>query len=329
MFSDFRILPLTFVMVFRDFFIGDKLLYLLRIEALLLFGGQWQLCRDDIRSILLTGFSWNKRPEILRALFLSFYVLYFHFLDLSEEVRSKDEAVQAFVGRCEDVVLAAFPFLVSLIDEDDFLADAHDGVHVVSVDECGHVVFAGDVLNQPVNDERGLGVESRVGLVAEEVLRVQGDGAGNGYTLLHTAADFAGIFVFGFGQVHAVQAKHGTACAVAQGIVAEHVQGKHHVVEHRHRVEQGRTLENHSHLPAQGLLLLFVHCQEVAVVVEQFATFGCQQSYDAFHQYCLPRTALSDNQVGLAVVEGRADVCQHLFPLKRFAESFQFYHDFR
>lgn len=61
--SDSRELPLTSVMVFRDFFIGDKLLYLLRIEALLLFGGQWQICRDDIRSILLTGFSWNKRPE--------------------------------------------------------------------------------------------------------------------------------------------------------------------------------------------------------------------------------------------------------------------------
>lgn len=40
MFSDSRVLLLTSVMVFRDFFIGDKLLYLLRIEALLLFGGQ-------------------------------------------------------------------------------------------------------------------------------------------------------------------------------------------------------------------------------------------------------------------------------------------------
>ena len=42
-----------------------------------------------------------------------------------------------------------------------------------------------------VDDERGLRVEAGVGLVAEEILRIHDDGAGDGDTLLHTSRNLA------------------------------------------------------------------------------------------------------------------------------------------
>ena len=238
------------------------------------------------------------------------------FLDLFEEVRGEDEIVQYLICGGEYIFFGSLPFLVPFVDEDDFLANAHHRVHVVGVDEGGHVVLACDVLDQGVDDQRCLGVESRVRLVAEEVLRVQRDGACDGHALLHAAADFARIFVAGIRQVDAVEAELGAALAVAQGVVAEHVEGEHHVVHHRHGVEQGGALEEHAHLPAQQFLLLLVHGQEVAVVVEQLAPLRGQQADDALHQHRLSRAALSDDEVRLPVLEGGVDVRQHGFPFE-------------
>ena len=43
--------------------------------------------------------------------------------------------IQAFVGRGKDVIFAAFPFFVPFVDIDDFLSDAHYGIHIVGIDE--------------------------------------------------------------------------------------------------------------------------------------------------------------------------------------------------
>ena len=48
-------------------------------------------------------------------------------------------------------------------------------------------------------------------------------------SFLHTATDFTGEFIFRFNKVYALQAKHGTSRAVAQGIRAEHVEGEHNI----------------------------------------------------------------------------------------------------
>ena len=141
-------------------------------------------------SILLTGFIRKKRPEVspdafiydrwMRLSGLSFYVLYLQFLYLTEEIGCKDEVIQFLVARGEDIVLTAFPFFISVVDIDNFLTYSHDGVHIMSIDESGHIILMRDVVYQFVNDERCLWVQTRVWFIAEQVLRIQSNGTGNG-----------------------------------------------------------------------------------------------------------------------------------------------------
>ena len=142
---------------------------------------------------------------------LSFYVLYLQFLYLTEEIGCKDEVIQFLVARGEDIVFTAFPFFISVVDIDNFLTYSHDGVHIMSIDESGHIILMRDVVYQFVNDERCLWVQTRVWFIAEQVLRIQSNGTGNGDALLHTATDLSRKFVLCFCQVHAVQAEHSTA----------------------------------------------------------------------------------------------------------------------
>ena len=73
--------------------------------------------------------------------------MYLHFFYFAEEVGSKNEVIQAFVGRGKDIVFTAFPLFMPFVDIDDFLSDTHYGVHVVGIDERGHIVFTSDVLS--------------------------------------------------------------------------------------------------------------------------------------------------------------------------------------
>ena len=66
----------------------------------------------------------------------------------------------------QDVVLRPLPPLTAVVDVYNFLADLHHGVHVVGVDDRRDAVLLGDLVDQVVDDDRGLRVESRVGFVA-------------------------------------------------------------------------------------------------------------------------------------------------------------------
>ena len=173
----------------------------------------------------------------------------------------------------------------------------------MGVDDGGHAIFHGDVVDERVNDEAGFRVEAAVGLVAEQVFGIQGYGTCDGHALLHTARDFIGEFLFGTFQVDALQALFCAVLAVSQRHVGEHVEREHHVFEHGHAVEEGSRLEYHAHLAAQQHLLFLVHGHEVATVVEYLAAGGLQQPYDAFHEHRLARPRLSDDEVCLALRE--------------------------
>ena len=58
---------------------------------------------------------------------------------LLQQVGSEDEVGEALVGGAHDVGRHALPLLAAFVDEDDVLADSHDGVHVVGVDDGGHL----------------------------------------------------------------------------------------------------------------------------------------------------------------------------------------------
>ena len=61
----------------------------------------------------------------------------------------------------------------------------------MGIDDRRDAILLGDAGEELVDDERGLRVEAGVGLVAEEILRIHHDGAGDGDTLLHTSRNLA------------------------------------------------------------------------------------------------------------------------------------------
>lgn len=99
-----------------------------------------------------------------------------------------DEVVQRLVVGGEDVLAAATPGEMPLVNERDGLADGDDGVEIVGVDHRGGVEVVGDFGDELVDKQGSFGVEAGVGLVEKEVFRVAGECAGDGGTFLHTTA---------------------------------------------------------------------------------------------------------------------------------------------
>ena len=82
------------------------------------------------------------------------------FLDFPQQVAGEDEGVESFIGRAHYLVLRAFPFLVTIADEEDTLAYAEHRIHVVCVDDGRHAVFVRDAADQVVDDKACLGIET-------------------------------------------------------------------------------------------------------------------------------------------------------------------------
>ena len=81
------------------------------------------------------------------------FVAYDIALDLLEKVVGKYKLVEGLVGRMVYLAHVTNPFAVALVDKHDVLAYAKHGVHVVGIDDCGYVVFVGDVAQELVYDD--------------------------------------------------------------------------------------------------------------------------------------------------------------------------------
>ena len=173
---------------------------------------------------------------------------------------------------------------------------------------------------------RRLRVEARVGFVAKQVFRLQGDGPRNGGTLHHTATDLRGIEVAGMTDLHSLEAAEGAALALAGRLAREHVEREEHILEHRHAVKQRRALKQHARLAAQVLQLRLVHRQQIAPVVEHAPALRLHQPDDTLHRHRLARAASSDDEVRLARLEDGADVVQDHAPVERLDQMFYFDH---
>ena len=275
----------------------------------------------------LFGSAGTAFPFITVSVASGTFVVFGSLLDLAEEVGSEDEIVEQLVVGLHHLVLRALPGGVAFVNEKDVLADAHHGVHVVGVDDGGGIELLRDVVDEFVDDERRFGVKSGIGLVTEEVLGVEGNGAGNGHALLHTAGYFAGIFRCSIAEVDAIQTELGTADAILITVGGEHIKGEHDVFQHGHGVEQRRALENHAHLAAEQGALALGHAHEAAPVVEHIALGRLEEADDVFYQNGLAGTALADDEVGLSAVEARGDAPEHFFVAEGLMQVSDFYHD--
>ena len=89
------------------------------------------------------------------------------------------------------------PLLCPIVDKDDVFANTHHRIHVVCIDDGRYSEIVSDATEKLVDDQRSLRVETRVWLVAEQVLWVERDGSGYGNTFLHTSRDLSRKFVLG------------------------------------------------------------------------------------------------------------------------------------
>ena len=189
-------------------------------------------------------------------------------------------------------------------------------------------ILLGDAGEKLVNDERGLRVEAGVGLVAEEILRIHDDGAGDGDTLLHTSRNLAWKLASRPVEVDAVETLLRPSVALGGSHIGEHIKGKAHILQDGEGVEEGRTLEDHAHLTAHLHALVLRHVHKVAPVVEHLATRRIEEAHKDLHQHSLARARLTDNEIGLAVVEDGVDVAQDGFIAKGLVYMLDFYHGF-
>ena len=87
-----------------------------------------------------------------RCAFFLFLSVGYGLAHFFQQVAGEDEVGEALVGGVHDLRGVALPLLMALVDVDDVLTDAHHGVHVVGVDDGGHVELAGDGVQQVVDD---------------------------------------------------------------------------------------------------------------------------------------------------------------------------------
>ena len=237
-----------------------------------------------------------------------------------------DEVVQRLVVGGEDVVAAAAPFEVALVDERNGFADGDDGVQIVSVDYRSGVELVGDLGDELVDEQRGFGIETGVGLIEEKVLGIASQGTGDGGAFLHTTAQLRRIeFVYPF-QIHAFQAEVGTVNLFALALFGEHVQREGDVFLDSHGVEQRGTLEHHPHFLAEQQFVLFRQVVELPAAVEHIALLGCVQPHQALHQHRLARPGPPDDEVHLALLELRVDAEKHLLLAEIFGNVSNGYH---
>ncbi len=92
-------------------------------------------------------------------------------------------------------------------------------------------------------------VEGGEGLVHDDHRRVDGQGAGQADTLLHTAGELMGVLVREAGQADLLQYFHGALLTLLLALAGD-FEAEGGVVQHAARGHQGEGLEHHAHVPS-------------------------------------------------------------------------------
>ena len=143
------------------------------------------------------------------------------------------------------------------------------------VDDGGDVILVRNLLDESVNHERRLGVETRVWFIAEEVFGIEHNGAGNGGAFLHTSAYLRRVKVDGTCEVHTLKT---LACPLLNFVLwsfGKHLRGNITFSSTVRGVEQRRALKQHANLAVHVLLLVVLHLGDVAPIVQNGAGVYC------------------------------------------------------
>ena len=206
-----------------------------------------------------------------------------------------------------------------LADDGHFMGDHHDGDAQPPV----------DVLQKRQDRLGGHGIQRAGGLVAEQHLRIGGQGAGDGHALLLAAGELRGIGVRLVRQAHDLQ----QLLHAPVGLLPRHMgqlQRIAHVLRHGGLHQQVELLKDHAHALAQLPQLPRVHVEDVLPVHQNPPGCGRLQPVHAADQRGLARAAQADDAEDLALLHVQAHVAHRVhFPAlgdECLGHIFQFQH---
>ena len=153
-------------------------------------------------------------------------------------------------------------------------------------------------------------VQTRVGLVAEDDLRVEHQRAGQAGALAHTAGDLAGELVLVAGQADQLELLHDDVADLAFLLLGVLTQGESGVVVEAHRAEQRAVLEHDAEQRADLVELLGRALDDVGAVDDDLAALGAQQADQRLQEHRLTGTGRAEQHADLT----GGDLDRDVFP---------------
>ena len=145
--------------------------------------------------------------------------MFLNFLNLPKQVAGKYEGVQFLICTSHDFLLSTLPLLSAVANEDYILANTHYGVHIMSIYNCGHFIFNGNIMNELIYYKTRFGVQTRVWLITEQILWIKGYSTRNGNALLHSATYLSREFIFRPLKIYTFQTEFCTPYAIGLIII--------------------------------------------------------------------------------------------------------------
>ena len=190
--------------------------------------------------------------------------------------------------------------------------------HFVGDHQHGHAL-----LSQPLHNSQHLAhhfrIQGRGGFVKQQHLRIHGQGAGDGHTLLLTAGNLPGLGVNVGSHAHLFQVFHGglpgTFFIPLQNLHLTH----HAVFQHGHVVEQVEGLEHHTHMAAV-FRLVHAPAHHVLPMVEDLSGGRGFQKVNAPQQGAFAGAGSTDDRGHVTLFHGEINIPQHLMGTEAFGQ---------
>ena len=187
------------------------------------------------------------------------------------------------------------------------MADLLNDVHLVGDDHHRHPQLLVELLEEGQDGEGGVGVQGGGGLVAQQDLRVGGQGPGDGHPLLLAAGHLGGIGLFLVLQAHDLQQLPGLLHGLGP-LDADELQGEADVVQGGALHEQVEALEDHADgVPGLPELPGF-ELGDVLAVEQDGAGGGALQEVHAPDQGGLARPGQADDAEDLPSHDLQVDI---------------------
>ena len=196
----------------------------------------------------------------------------------------------------------------------------------MGVDDRRDAVLLGDLVDQVVDDDRGLRVESRVGFVAKQVAGIHHDSPGDGHALDHAARQFGRIEFVGPVEPHALEAEIHALHLLPLALRGEEVERQLDVLHNGRGVQQRPALKDHADVLADTFAFPETEFRKVHLVVPHVARIGFVQAHQRLEQHGLSRAAAADDEVRFSGLEFDRNVVEHHPAVERLDDMFGAYH---